>query len=128
MDNKQMDDAKSVLSSINDSIAYINNSHEKITFEYERNIRRNFNLMEMDCFSTDDKYFFDEQNQQIYNLREREESDYEEYLESLNKRKRQLEEDIKKAERKDAIREEKECENKNVNEKEEEQTFEKECE
>ena len=112
MDNYQIADAKNTLSGIEDCINHINDSHEKLTFEYERTIRHNINLMEMDCFSKEDKYFFDEQNQQIRNFREQEEEDYAEYSKRLNKHKEQLEQEIAKAEKENALREEKEREEK----------------
>ena len=105
MENSQIENAKNILANLQDCMTQINLSHESINFEYERNIRRNNSLLDMNCFSKEDKWFFAEQNKQIQNYREREEQDYEEFTKTINNRKQQIEEEIEKAEKERAISE-----------------------
>ena len=99
MDNEQLEITKKQITELQENIDLIRLSHEKMVYEFERNIKKDNNYMESELCSKDDLEFFIEHKQRIMKLRTDEDYEYEESSKELLKRKRQMEEEIEEAEK-----------------------------
>lgn len=122
MNTKQIDNTRDILLSINECIKDIKISQEKLTFEIERNSRRYDSLSEVNCFTKEDKIFFNEQNQRMREIKISSEKDFDENTKALQRQKIRLEEEIEEAEREAKHQEEENRfeDNKNEDDSEEE--------
>ena len=110
MDNEQLEINNKRITDLQENIDLIRLSHEKMVYEFERNIKRDNIYIESEFCSKGDLEFFIEHKQRIMKLRTDEDYEYEESSKELLRRKRQIEEEIEESEKYESSSKEKDLE------------------
>lgn len=82
------------LDSIYENIKQTKLSHADIDLALESNIKSIEDILEFDVLSEEERYFFEEQRDNVNRMRVKESLDYEEFIYDLNKQKDSFEEKI----------------------------------